>query len=60
VHRLDSCTSGVLIAAKNREYAGFFGTLFQERNDLQKLYIAVAQGRIDGGSAWQGKIDLPL
>ncbi len=45
VHRLDKETSGVMIIAKNREYAQLFTSLFRIRK-IHKLYIAVAHGSI--------------
>lgn len=39
VHRLDKETSGVLIVAKNREYAQLFTSLFRIRK-IHKTYIA--------------------
>ena len=46
VHRLDKETSGVMIVAKNREYAQLFTSLFRLRKIL-KLYIAVTHGSIN-------------
>lgn len=45
VHRLDKETSGVLIVAKNREYAQLFTSLFRIRK-MYKTYLAVAYGEI--------------
>ena len=46
VHRLDKETSGVMIIAKNREYAQLLTSLFRIRK-IHKLYIAVAHGSIN-------------
>ena len=46
VHRLDKETSGVMIVAKNREYAQLFTSLFRLRK-IHKLYIAVTHGSIN-------------
>ena len=46
VHRLDKETSGVMIIAKNREYAQLFTSLFRIRK-IHKLYIAVTHGTVD-------------
>ena len=46
VHRLDKETSGLLIIAKNRQYAQLFTSLFRIRK-IHKTYIAVTYGRID-------------
>ena len=46
VHRLDKETSGVMIIAKNREYAQLFTSLFRIRK-IHKLYIAIAHGSIN-------------
>ena len=45
VHRLDKETSGVLIIAKNREYAQLFTSLFRIRK-IHKTYIALTHGKI--------------
>ena len=45
VHRLDKETSGILIIAKNREYAQLFTSLFRIRK-IHKTYLAVTQGEI--------------
>ena len=46
VHRLDKETSGVMIIAKNREYAQLFTSLFRIRK-IHKTYIAVTHGTIN-------------
>ena len=46
VHRLDKETSGVMLVAKNREYAQLFTSLFRIRK-IHKLYIAVTHGPIN-------------
>ena len=56
VHRLDMETSGVMVLARNKSVHRQLSLLFQER-DVQKRYIAVADGRIPDAS---GVIDLPL
>ena len=45
VHRLDKETSGVLIVAKNREYAQLFTSLFRIRK-MHKTYIALTHGKV--------------
>ena len=45
VHRLDKETSGVLIVAKNREYAQLFTSLFRIRK-IHKTYVALTYGKI--------------
>ena len=45
VHRLDKETSGVMIIAKNREYAQLFTSLFRIRK-IHKTYLAVCFGRV--------------
>ncbi len=45
VHRLDKETSGVLIVAKNREYAQLFTSLFRIRK-IHKTYIAITYGEV--------------
>ncbi len=43
VHRLDKETTGVLIIAKNREYAQLFTSLFRIRR-IHKTYLAIVNG----------------
>ena len=43
VHRLDKETSGLLIIAKNRNFAKVFGNLFKSRL-INKTYIAICEG----------------
>ncbi len=45
VHRLDKETSGILIVAKNREYAQLFTSLFRIRK-MHKIYLAITHGKI--------------
>ena len=45
MHRLDKETSGVLIIAKNREYAQLFTSLFRIRK-IHKNYLAIVHGEI--------------
>jgi 23S rRNA pseudouridine955/2504/2580 synthase len=45
VHRIDKETSGVLIVAKNREYAQLFTSLFRIRK-IHKTYIALTHGNV--------------
>ncbi len=45
VHRLDKETSGVLIVAKNREYAQLFTSLFRIRK-IHKTYLAISHGEV--------------
>ena len=46
VHRLDKETSGVLIIAKNREYAQLFTSLFRIRK-IHKTYLALIYGHLE-------------
>ena len=46
VHRIDKETSGILIIAKNREYAQLFTSLFRIRK-IHKTYLALAYGKIN-------------
>ncbi len=46
VHRLDKETSGVMIIAKNREYAQLFTSLFRIRK-IHKTYLAIAHGSVN-------------
>ena len=45
VHRLDKETSGVMIIAKNRQYAQLFTSLFRIRK-IHKTYIAIVHGKV--------------
>ncbi len=45
VHRLDKETSGILIVAKNREYAQLFTSLFRIRK-IHKTYLAITYGEL--------------
>ena len=48
VHRLDKETSGVMIVAKNREYAQLFTSLFRIRK-IHKIYLAITHGTVRKG-----------
>ena len=56
VHRLDRATSGVLIAAKNKEAQSLLQNQFQERK-AHKTYVALVEKAPKIGSA---QIDLPI
>ncbi len=45
VHRIDKETSGLLIIAKNKEYAQLFTSLFRIRK-IHKTYIAIVYGKV--------------
>ncbi len=49
VHRLDKETSGVMIVAKNREYAQLFTSLFRIRK-IHKTYLAITYGAVTKGT----------
>lgn len=55
VHRLDNPTSGLLIIAKTKTAAVKLGQAF-ERKEIQKKYVAVVMGKVEG----TGTIDLPI
>ena len=46
VHRIDKETSGILIIAKNREYAQLFTSLFRIRK-IHKTYLASVYGNVN-------------
>ena len=46
VHRLDKETSGVMIIAKNREFAQLLTSLFRIRK-IHKTYLAITYGKVD-------------
>jgi 23S rRNA pseudouridine955/2504/2580 synthase len=45
VHRIDKATSGILIVAKNRNFAQFFTSLFRIRK-IHKTYLAIVIGEL--------------
>ncbi len=45
VHRIDKETSGLLLVAKNREYAQLFTSLFRIRK-MHKSYLAITYGKV--------------
>ena len=46
VHRIDKDTTGILVVAKNREYAQLFTSLFRIRK-IHKSYLAIVLGRLE-------------
>ncbi|MDR2731284.1 MAG: RluA family pseudouridine synthase [Treponema sp.] len=44
VHRLDKDTSGIVLAAKNRDAAAHFSHVFRNHQKVKKIYIAVCRG----------------
>lgn len=50
VHRLDKQVSGVILFAKNAETHRYLNRLFEHRH-IQKTYLALVHGVIEGGSA---------
>lgn len=57
VHRLDKETTGVLIIAKNIEYANELKNIFKNKKDIKKNYLALVYGNLKNKS---GNIDYPL
>ena len=55
-HRLDLATSGLLVAAKNRDALVALQRQFSERS-VDKRYIALLRGHLEGDD---GVVDLPL
>ncbi len=55
VHRLDRCTSGVLLFARTQAAAKHLGRQFARRT-VQKQYLAIVEGKPEAS----GRIDLPL
>ena len=49
VHRLDMETVGIMVLAKNREYAKIFSDIFQSRSIVKKYY-AITKGKINKNS----------
>jgi tRNA pseudouridine32 synthase/23S rRNA pseudouridine746 synthase len=56
VHRLDMCTSGLLVLARSQEMHGCLSRLFRDRK-VKKCYVAIIAGRIEPPV---GTVDLPL
>ncbi len=56
VHRLDKDTSGLLIIAKNRNYAKLFGNLFKLKL-IEKTYLAICEGK---PKTLESEIDLDI
>ena len=56
VHRLDMSTSGILLAAKNKDVHKALQKQFEERT-IKKRYVALLDGIVESDS---GIIDLPL
>lgn len=57
VHRLDLCTSGVIIAARTQPAAAFLSEAFAGR-DASKTYLALVKGTLP--QADEGAVDAPL
>ncbi len=55
-HRLDRPAGGLLLIARSRETAGILGTALQRRDGLDKRYIAVVRGWMEGS----GILERPL
>ncbi len=51
-HRLDRPVGGVLLIARNREIAGLLGTALRNRDGLDKRYLAVVRGWMEGGGIY--------
>lgn len=56
VHRLDRPVGGVLLIAKDSETASVLGTALRGRENLDKRYLCVVRGWMDGS----GYIDRPM
>lgn len=57
VHRLDQYTTGVLLIAKNIEYANELKNIFKTKNNIRKQYLAIVYGKVKNKS---GIINYPL
>lgn len=55
-HRLDRPVGGVLLIARNSEIAGILGTALRNRDGLDKRYLAVVRGWMEGS----GILDRPM
>ncbi|MCW8944054.1 MAG: pseudouridine synthase [Sedimenticola sp.] len=56
VHRLDMCTSGIMVMARGMEIHRTLNRMFQER-EISKRYIARVNGQLEPA---EGIVDLPL
>lgn len=56
VHRLDMATSGILIAAKNKEVHQNLQAQFEKRK-IEKRYVAILDGEV---KSEEGEINLPI
>lgn len=56
VHRLDMCTSGIMLMALGKEAQKQFSIMFEKRH-IKKLYSAIVSGNPEPG---EGNISLPL
>jgi 23S rRNA pseudouridine955/2504/2580 synthase len=45
-HRLDRETSGIILVAKNRKTMAALATLFEQKTDVKKQYLALAKGKM--------------
>lgn len=59
VHRLDTGTSGVVLIARNEKAYQFFREEFQHRR-VEKEYLALVFGRVEGEVGREVRIDLPI
>ena len=55
-HRLDRPVGGVLLIAKDREIAGILGAAWRRRDSVDKRYLAVVRGWMEGS----GVFDRPM
>jgi len=56
LHRLDKPTSGAIAFSQTLEGARLFSSLLKERK-LEKSYIAIVEGRIDGENIWRDTLE---
>ncbi|HTN93625.1 MAG TPA: pseudouridine synthase [Gallionella sp.] len=56
VHRLDLCTSGLLVFARGADLHRRFSFMFRERM-VKKCYVAIVSGQVETSA---GEVDLPL
>lgn len=60
VHRLDMQTSGILVAAKSADVYRELQRLFAMHGGVEKMYMAVLDGRLGAPVGTKGEISLPL
>ena len=56
IHRLDRNTAGLVFFGKNSAISKYFGEIFQDKNEVEKHYLALVKGKVNK----DGVIDKPI